>query len=117
MRRINNLHPSRLARSFEIRGASDVSSLIQHGLLARPGPEPPSARQVSAKLCFTMGVGYHIIVKLVASFAACFPKGKVGIMDSNLSRLEPVSKHNWVGYAVAVVAVVAIFPKQETAAC
>jgi hypothetical protein len=35
-------------------------------------------------------------------------------MDSDLSPQEPVSKHNWVGY---VVAVVAIFPKQEAAAC
>jgi hypothetical protein len=59
-----------------------------------------------------------MIVKLVASFPAYFPNGKVGIMDSDLSPLEPVSQHNRVGYAVAVLAVVvAIFPKQEAAAC
>ena len=38
-------------------------------------------------------------------------------MDSNLSHLEPVSALNWVGYAVAVAAVVAIVRKQEAAAC
>jgi hypothetical protein len=38
-------------------------------------------------------------------------------MDSNLSPMEPVLQHIWVGYAVAVVAVMAIFPKQEAAKC
>ncbi len=37
-------------------------------------------------------------------------------MDSDRSRLEVVSKHNRVGYALPIVAV-AIFPKQEAAAC
>ena len=38
-------------------------------------------------------------------------------MDSDRSRSEVVSKHNRVGYALVVVLVVAIFPKQEAAAC
>ncbi len=58
-----------------------------------------------------------MIVNLAVSSPACFPNGKVGIMDSNLSRLEPVSALNWAGYAVAVAAVVAIVRKQEAAAC
>jgi hypothetical protein len=37
-------------------------------------------------------------------------------MDSDCSGLEVVSKHNRVGYALLVVAM-AIFPKQEAAAC
>ena len=60
-----------------------------------------------------------MIVKLVASSPAYFPNGngKVGIMDSDLSHLQPDLKHDWVGYAVGGAAVVAIFPKQQAAAC
>ena len=41
----------------------------------------------------------------------------VGIMDSDLSHQQPDLKHNWVGYAVGVAAIVAILPKQQAAAC
>jgi hypothetical protein len=60
-----------------------------------------------------------MMVKLVASSPAYFPdgNGKVGIMDSDLSHLQPDLKRNWVGYAVGVAAVVAILPKQQAAAC
>lgn len=58
-----------------------------------------------------------MIVPLVVSSPACFQNGKVGIMDSDLSHLEPVSAHNSAGYAVAVAAVVTIVPKRQAAAC
>jgi hypothetical protein len=45
-----------------------------------------------------------------------FPNGKVGMMDTDLSRLQPISKHNRVGYA-AVTAVVAILPKKKAMVC
>ena len=76
-----------------------------------------SIRQGSAKLCFTLGVGYHMIVSLVVSSPACFPNGKVGIMDRDLLHLEPVSSHSWAAYAVAVVTVLAAFQKPEAAGC
>jgi hypothetical protein len=57
-----------------------------------------------------------MIVELVASSPAYFPNGKVGIMDSDLLPPEPDSKHGWVGYAIAVLPLLAIFPKQEEAA-
>lgn len=47
-----------------------------------------------------------MIVPLVMPFPACFSNGKVGIMDSDLSR------HNSAGYAI-----VAIFVIQAAAAC
>lgn len=56
-----------------------------------------------------------MIVNLAVSSPARFPNGKVGIKDSNLSHLEPVSALNWAGYAVA--AVVAIVRKPGAAAC
>jgi hypothetical protein len=85
----------------------------------RDGPSPSSARWGSAKLCFTLGVGYHMIVELLASSPAYFPNGngKVGIMDSDLSHLLPELRPHGVGYAVGTAAVVAILPKQQAAAC
>ena len=58
-----------------------------------------------------------MIVNLAVSSPLCFPDGEVGMMNSNLSHLEPVSAFNWAGYAVSVAAVVAIVRKQEAAAC
>jgi hypothetical protein len=74
-------------------------------------------RQVSAKLRFTLGVSYHMIVPLGASSPACFPNGKAGIMDSDLLNLEPLSSHNWAAYALAVIGLLATFQKPEVAAC
>ena len=68
-------------------------------------------RQISAKLRFTLGVSYHMIVPLGASSPACFPNGKAGIMDSDLLDLEPISIHNWAAYAVAVIEASATFQK------
>ena len=83
----------------------------------RPHPLIGSIR--FCKLCFTIGVGCHMIVKLVASSPAYFPSGngKVGIMDSDLWHLLPELRHNWVAYAVGAAAVVAILAKQQVAAC
>jgi hypothetical protein len=39
---------------------------------ARKAGDDPPTESFSAKLCFTFGVGYHIIVKPAASFPACF---------------------------------------------
>ncbi len=69
------------------------------------------ARSVSAKLCFTLGVGYHMIVPLGVSSPACFPHGKVGIMDSDLSHLA----HNSARYVS--VAILLIHLIEEGAAC
>ena len=66
--------------------------------LEKPGAAPRTTRQVSAKLCFTLGVGCPMIVNLAVSSPVCFPNGKVGIIDSNLSHREPVSALNWAGY-------------------
>jgi len=52
-----------------------------------------------------------MIVPLVMSSPACFPNGKVGIVDSDLSQLE----HNSAGYAI--VAILLIHLIQEAAAC
>ena len=99
---------------------SDLPSVMQARLLEGPLVPTRLARdkfpQNSALL---LEVGCHMIVKLVASSPAYFPSGngKVGIMDSDLSHLQPGLKHNWVGYAVGVAAVVAILPKQQAAAC
>jgi len=38
-------------------------------------------------------------------------------MDTDLSRLQPVSKHNRVAYAAAITVVTAILQKQKVAAC
>ncbi len=38
-------------------------------------------------------------------------------MDTDLSRLRPVSKHNRERYGAAIAAVVAILSKQRAAAC
>jgi hypothetical protein len=60
-----------------------------------------------------------VITSLLNQFSlvpACFPNGKVGMMDTDLSRLQPISKHNRVGYA-AVTAVVAILPKKKAMVC
>jgi hypothetical protein len=58
-----------------------------------------------------------MIVPLVVSSPACFPNGKVGIVDSDLSHLEPVSAHNSAGYYPVAVAAVTIVPKRQAAAC
>ncbi len=115
----NNLRPSRLAMSLRFKACPTYPQSCSEAARRAIGADPPSTRQVSAKLCFTLRVGCHMIVKLVASSPAYFPNGngKVGIMDSDLSHLQPDLKHNWVGYAVGVAAVVAILPKQQAAAC
>jgi hypothetical protein len=77
------------------------------------GPAPCN----SEKLSFTLGVSYHMIVPLVVSAPARFPKGKVGIVDSELLRLEPVSGHSLTAYAVVVVAVLPTFQRPEAPAC
>ena len=74
-------------------------------------------RQASAKLRFTLGVSYHMIVPLGVSSPACFPNGKAGIMDSDLLDLEPISTHNWAAHALAVIGLLATFEKPEAAAC
>jgi len=115
----NNLRPSRLAMSLRFKACPTYPQSCKRGCSKGHWGRPPSTRQVSAKLCFTLGVGCHMIVKLVASSPAYFPNGngKVGIMDSDLSHLQPDLKHNWVGYAVGAAAVVAILPKRQAAAC
>jgi hypothetical protein len=72
---------------------------------------PQRARPVSAKLCFTLGVGYHMIIPLGVSSPLCFPYGKVGIMDSDLSHL----KRSSAGYVR--VAILLIHLTEEGAAC
>jgi hypothetical protein len=74
-------------------------------------------RQVSAKLRFTLGVSYHMIVPLGVSSPVFFPDGKAGIMDSDLLGLEPISTHNWAAYALSVIGLLATFEKREAAAC
>src|SRR6266849_5350741 len=115
----NNLRPSRLTMSLRFKACPTYPQSCSETARRAIGADPPSTRQISAKLCFTLRVGCHMIVKLVASSPAYFPNGngKVGIMDSDLSHLQPDLKHNWVGYAVGVAAVVAILPKQQAAAC
>jgi hypothetical protein len=56
-----------------------------------------------------------MIVPFVVSSPACFPNGKVGVMDSDLSHLEPVSAHNLAGYAIAAILLIPLI--QEGAAC
>jgi hypothetical protein len=74
-------------------------------------------RQVSAKLHFTLGVSYHMMVPIIVSSPICFPNGKAGIMDIGSLHLEPISSGNWTAYAVAVVGVLATFEEPEAAAC
>ena len=57
-------------------------------------PSRSSMQQASAKLCFTLAVAYHMIVPHGVSSPACFPNGKVGIVDSDLLHLKPISSLN-----------------------
>ena len=94
-------------------------SAICHILLPKGArrPKRSSMRQVSAKLRFTLGVDYHMIVPLGVSSPACFPNGEAGIMDSDLLDLEPLTTHNWAPCALAVIGLLAIFEKPEAVAC
>ncbi len=74
-------------------------------------------QQASAKLCFTLAVAYHMIVPHGVSSPACFPNGKVGIVDSDLLHLKPISSFNGAALAVAVVRVLATFQEREATAC
>src|SRR5260370_3695149 len=115
----NNLRSFRLAMSLRFKACPTCPQSCSDAARRAIGADPHRTRPVSGKLCFTLGVGCHMIVKLVASSPAYFlnGNGKVGTMDSDLSHLQPDLKHNWVGYAVGVAAVVAILPKQQAAAC
>jgi len=94
-------------------------SAICHILLPKRARRPIRAlmRQVSAKLRFTLGVSYHMIVPLGVSSPACFRNGKGGIMDSDLLDLKPLSGHDWAAYALAIIGLLATFQKPESAAC
>src|SRR5258708_20211163 len=115
----NNLRPSRLAMSLRFKACPTCPQSCSEAARKAIGADPPSTRQVSAKLCFTLAVGCHMNVKLVASSPAYFPNGngKVGIMDSDLSHLQPDLKHNWVGSALGAAAVVAFLPHHQTPPC
>ena len=75
----------------------------EKGISVRYGTVLAKSGQVSAKRCFTLGVAYHMIVPLVMPFPAYFPNGRVGIMDSDLSR------HNSAGYAAVAIFIAALF--------
>jgi hypothetical protein len=105
--KFSDLRPSRL-QFFEVQSGSDLFPVAATVLEGPRGPTPLAGSQVSPKLCFTLGVAYHMIVLLVVSSPACFPNGKVGIMDSDLSQME----HNSAGHTI-----VAILLTQEEAAC
>jgi hypothetical protein len=44
-----------------------------------------------------------MIVPLVMSSPACFRNGKVGIMDSDPSQVEPSAAHDSAGYAILAI--------------
>jgi hypothetical protein len=85
------------------------------GAARAEGRLPSGLEPVSAKLSFTLEVAYHMIVPFVVSLSRMFPNGKVGIMDSDLSHLEPVSAHNLAGYAITAILLIHLI--QEGAAC
>jgi hypothetical protein len=53
-----------------------------------------SMRQVSAKLRFTLGVSYHMIVPFVVSSPISFPNGEAGIMDIGPLHMGPIARRN-----------------------
>lgn len=101
-----------ILRMFD--GSSSAASCRRRGL---EGPTLSAMRQVSAKLHFTLGVSYRMIVPLVVSSPICFPNGKAGIMDIGPLHLKPISNRKWAAYAVAVVGVLATFEEPEAVAC
>lgn len=91
--------------------------------LAPPAPEGLEGTigyqfdRFPAKLRFTLGVSYHMIVSFVVSSPTRLPNGKAGIMDIDLSHREPMSRRNWAAHAVAVVGILATFKKPEATPC
>jgi hypothetical protein len=85
--------------------------------LRRPGVEGTIGCRFDRfppKLRFTLRVSYHMIA---VSSPAPVPNGKAGIMDIDLSHLEPMSRRNWAAHAVAVVGILATFKKPEATPC
>ena len=113
MSKFNNLHPSGLARSLRFEARPTYLQSCSVGRAKGRGSSRLARDTFPRNSALLLGL---VITSLWRPFPHVFRMERVGIMDSDRPRLEVVSKHNRVGYALPVVAM-AIFPKQEAAAC